>query len=279
VPTALTIAVDHRYFDVTNIPVRGGGFGAPDGGAGLEVAIVNERFVQLFLPDRDPIDERVRLGSSPDGNWLRIVGVVPTVRQRGGSEPDPVVYLPVRAVAPATMAIVARSAGDPAALSAPLREALVRMDPNLPLYRVMTLDRAMQEARWNGRLSNVLLRSIALIGAVLALVGLYAVTGHAVGQRRRELGVLAALGARPRHLHWIVLRPAMMQLTVGLVLGIGCTSAFDRLFNGADQPIAMSDVATLVPLIAVVVIVGAVACLVPARRAARVDPIAALRFE
>jgi hypothetical protein len=278
-PTALTIAVDHRYFDVTGIPVRGGGFGAPDGGAGLETAVVNERFVQLFLPDRDPIGEHVRVGPSPDGSWLGIVGVVPTVRQRPGLEPDPVVYLPVRAVGPATIAIVARSAGDPAALSAPLRQALVEIDPNVPLYRVMTLERAMQEAQWNGRLSNMLLRSIALIGAALALVGLYAVTGHAVAQRRRELAVLAALGAGPRQLRWLVLYPAMRQLTAGLVLGVGCTYAFDRLFNGADQPIAMTDVATLVPLVIVVVVVAATACLIPARRAARVDPIAALRSD
>jgi putative ABC transport system permease protein len=177
------------------------------------------------------------------------------------------------------VAIMARSDSDPGPLSAPLRQVLVEMDPNLPLYRVMTLDRAMQEAQWNKRVSNVLLRSVAVIGAVLALVGLYAVVGHTVGQRRRELGVLAALGARPRHLRWLVLRSAMRQLAIGLVLGIGCTYVFDRLFNGADQPIGMSDVATLVPLIAAVAIVAAASCVVPARRAARVDPIAALRFE
>jgi hypothetical protein len=278
-PTALTVAVDQRYFDVTGIPVRGAGFGGPARGAGLETAIVNERFVQLFVRDRDPIDAHVRVGSAPDGSWLRIVGVVPSVRQGGGREPDPVVYRPLRAVAPATMAVVARSGGDPAAVTAPLRQALVEMDPNVPLYRTMTLDRAMREARWNGRMSNVLLRSIALIGAVLALVGLYAVTGHAVGQRRRELGVLAALGARPRQLHWLVLRPAMKPLAVGLVLGIGCIHAFERLFDDPEQPVAMTDVATLVPLIAVVVLVAVVACLIPARRAARVDPIAALRSE
>jgi predicted permease len=278
-PTALTVAVDHRYFQVTRIPIRGRDFNARDGGSGLETAIVNERFVQLFMPDRDPIGERVRVGSPADGSWFSIVGVVPTVRQRGGLHPDPVVYLPMPSVAPATIAIVARSTGDPVTLSAPLRDALVRMDPNLPLYRVMTLERSMQEAQWNGRMSDVLIKSIGAISAILALVGLYAVTGHAVGQRRREFGVLAALGAGPRQLRWLVLRPAMQQLAVGLVLGVGCTYAFNRLFNDPEQAIAMTDVAALFPLIAAVVAVAVAACLIPARRAARVDPIAALRSE
>jgi len=278
-PTALTVVVDHRYFDVTRIPVRGRDFNAFDGGIGLETAIVNERFVRLFMPDRDPIGERVRVGSPEDGEWVSIVGVVPTIRQRGGLHPDPVVYLPVPAAAPATIAIVARSTGYPVTLSAPLREALVAIDPNLPLYQVMTLDKAMRDAQWNGRMSNVLIKSIALISAILALVGLYAVIGHAVGQRRRELGVLAALGAGPRQLRWLVLRPAMRQLAVGLLLGVGCTYAFNRLFNDPGQAIGMTDAATLVPLILAIVVVAIAACLIPARRAARIDPIAALRSE
>ncbi len=278
-PTALTVAVDQRYFAVTGIPIRGVGFGAPADDVWLDRVIVNERFVQLFLPGRDPMGEHIRLGSSPEASWLEIVGVVPSVRQRGGQDIDPVVYRPVRATAPATLAIVARAAGAPAALAAPLRQAVGEVDPNVPLYRTMTLDQAMHDARWNARLSNVLLRSIALIAGALALVGLYAVTAHAVGQRRRELGVLAALGARPRQLRWLVLRPAMTPLAGGLAVGFGCVSLFERLFDDPEQPIAMTDIATLIPLVGTVVVVAAVACLIPARRAARIDPIAALRSE
>jgi putative ABC transport system permease protein len=277
--TALTIAVDRRYFQVTGVPVRGAGFGATERDSGHETAIVNERFVRLFLPDRDPIGERVRIGSAADGRWLEIVGVVPTVRQRGGLEPDPVVYRPLRGIQPPTFAVVAGADGDPAALSGPLRDTLREIDPALAAYRLMTLERAMQEARWNGRMSNVLLKSIALIGSVLSLVGLYAVTGHAVRQRRRELGVLAALGARPGQLQWLVLRPAMKPLTIGLLLGVGFVHAFDRLFGQATLPIAMSDAATLAPLLAIVFAVAAAACLLPARRAAHVDPVEALRLE
>jgi putative ABC transport system permease protein len=277
--TTLTIAVDHRYFSVAGIPVRGAGFGVLDGNDGHESAVVNERFVRLFLPDRNPIGERIRVGGPADGRWLQVVGVVPTVRQRGGLEPDPVVYQPLRGSPPATTAVVARSDADPAALSGRLRDALREIDPSVAAYRVMTLEQAMHEARWNGRMSNVLLRSIALIGSVLSLVGLYAVTGHAVRQRRRELGVLAALGAGPRQLQWLVLRPAMKPLAIGLLLGVGVVHAFDRLFGQATLRIAMSDAATLVPLLGIVSIVAAVACLVPARRAAHADPVDALRLE
>jgi putative ABC transport system permease protein len=279
--TALTIAVDQRYFAVTGVPVRGAGFSVVDGGDGHETAIVNERFVRLYLADRDPIGERIRVGgAAADGRWLQIVGVVPTVRQRGGLEPDPVVYQPLRGAPPTSTAIVASLDGDPAALSGPLRDTLREIDPAVAAYRVMTLEQAMHEARWNGRISNILLRSIALIGAVLSLVGLYAVTGHAVRQRRRELGVLAALGAGPGQLQWLVLRPALRPLAIGLLLGVGCVHAFDRLLGSATPPpIAMSDAATLVPLLAVVIVVAAAACLLPARRAARVDPVEALRSE
>jgi putative ABC transport system permease protein len=277
-PTALTIAVDRAYFAVTAVPVRGSGFGTTDGTGGPETAIVNERFVRLFLPDRNPIGEHVRLGPAADGVWLRIVGVVPTIRQRGGLDPDPVVYRPLRGAAPSTVAIVAGTDGDPTALSGPLRDALRELDPKLAAYRVMTLERAMQEARWNGRMSNVLLKSIALIGSVLSLVGLYAVTGHAVRQRRRELGVLAALGAGPGQLQWLVLRPALKPLAIGLLLGVGLVHAFERLL-GVTTPIAMSDAATLVPLLAIVAVVAATACLVPARRAAYLNPVEALRAE
>ena len=278
--TALTIAVDRRYFAVTGVPIRGAGFGVVDGDAGHDTAIVNERFVRLYLADRNPIGERIRVGAAGDGRWLPIVGVVPTVRQRGGLEPDPVVYQPLRGAPPTTTAVVARIDGDPAALSGLLRDTLREIDPTVAAYRVMTLERAMHEARWNGRLSNVLLRSIALIGSVLSLVGLYAVIGHAVRQRRRELSVLAALGAGPSQLQWLVLRPAMRPLTIGLLLGVGFVHAFDRLLGSANPPaIAMSDAATLVPLLAVVVVVAAVACLIPARRAAHADPVEALRLE
>jgi putative ABC transport system permease protein len=277
-PTALTIAVSPRYFDVLRIPVRGEAFGTAVDGPPMDTAIVNERFVRLFMPEREAIGEHVRVGAS-ESPWLRIVGVAPTVRQGGGDEPDPVVYVPLRTIAPATAAIVARGDGDPAALVGPLREALVQLDRSLPLYRVATLDRAMRATQWNARVANVLLRSISVIGAVLALVGLYAVTGHAVRQRRRELAVLAALGARPQQLQMVVLRPAMLQFAAGLMLGIGCTYLFDPLFNGTEQPSGMTDVATLAPLIAAVIGVGAVACLIPAWRAARVDPAVALRAE
>lgn len=147
-------------------------------------------------------------GAKPSDSWLTIVGVSPTVRQRDLREPDPIVYLPLRAAPAAIVSLMARSRASPDTLGSTLREAVRRLDPDVPLYRVMTLDRAIEDARWNGRLSSTLAVSISLIAVALAAVGLYAVTAHAVAQNMPEIGVRIALGAQPSHLAWMTLKGA-----------------------------------------------------------------------
>ena len=160
--------------------------------------------------------------------------MVPTVRQRpGGINADPVVYLPHRSSPSATAAIMVRAAGEPTGLVPAIREELRRLDPNLPLYRVMSLQQAMDESGWNGRMAEVMAQSIAIIALLMALVGLYAVTAHVVHWWSPELGLRIALGAQPRGIAWIVLRQALTQLAVGLAVGVGCTYAFDRAFTVA----------------------------------------------
>ena len=125
--------------------------------------------------------------------------MAPTIRQRpGGINPDPVVYLPHRSSPSATAAVVVRAAGEPTGLVPAIREELRRLDPNLPLYRVMSLQQAMDESGWNGRMAQATAQSIAIIALLMALVGLYAVMAHAVHWWRPELGLRIALGAQPR---------------------------------------------------------------------------------
>ncbi len=285
-PTVVMVGADEHYFATLAIPlVRGRTFSGLDGTPGQETAIVNQRLVDMFFGDRDPIGQLVRvgrLGSTVSGAWARVVGVAPTIRQRpGGLNPDPVVYLPYRSSAPATAAIVVRATGEPPALAPVIREALRRLDPNLPLYRVMSLQQAMDESGWNGRMAEVVAQNIAVIALLMALVGLYAVTAHAVHWWRPEIGLRIALGAQPRGVAWMVLRQALTRLATGLVVGVACTYAFDRAFSVPDptDPVRLTDTGALVFLMGAIAIVAIAACAIPVRRAIRVDPVVALRTE
>jgi putative ABC transport system permease protein len=284
IPTATVVNVGQEYFETLRAPLaRGRSFTAIDG-PGQPVAIVNQRLVDRFFGTRDPIGQLIRVtppGTTVAGPWARIVGVSPTIRQMvSAANPDPVVYMPYRSSSP-TAAILVRGDGAPDALAPSLRQALHRLDPNLPLYRVMPLQQAMDEAGWNGRMASVVAQSIAMIALFMALVGLYSVTSHAVVWWFPELGLRIALGASGWNVAWIVLRRVLTQLSIGLVLGLLATLAFDRLFNTPADHVAgrvrMDDGVMLVLIAISILVVAVMACLGPIRRAARVDPIEALR--
>ena len=197
--------------------------------------------------------------------------------------PDPVVFLPFRHSPSQTTAMVVRTTPDPTTPIAMLRSEVAQLDSNLPLYRVMSFEQAMRNALWNGRLSDVLVKSIAVVALLLALVGIYAVTGHTVQRWTRELGLRIALGAEGRQVGWLVLRRVLAQLSIGLGVGIMATLALDRLFS--DPPteavtnVRMTDPIALALIILSIVVVAVIACLVPIRRAASLDPVEALRSE
>ena len=288
VPRAGTLLISERYFDtIAARLVSGRAFTSIDGMPGQDTAIVNQRFVDLFLPVANPIGTLIRVAGSPGSDpakpWLRIVGVAPSVRQSAldGIEPDPVVYLPARSAPSSTMSIIVRAQGEPAAdpavLTPPIRTAIRRLDPLLPVDRVMTMTEATRQLQWTGRISRVLLNGIGTISLLLALVGLYAVTTHSVRLRRKELGIRIALGASQRTVGALVLRRVLFQLAIGLAIGLGATVAFDRLFTTTGM--RLTDPLVLLPSVSAILVVGIVACLWPAARAVRFDPVAALRDE
>jgi putative ABC transport system permease protein len=283
-PTVSVVWASDRYFDVLRIPlVSGRAFSPTDGRPGIEAAIVNERFVQMFLSGQEPIGARIRVGMA-ETHWLRIVGVTTTVRQQVfGPQPDPVVFLPFRASPLPVTAIILRAAGDPAEPIATLRRAAARLDPNLPLYRVMTFEQAVETAFWNLRLSDTIIRSIAMVAFLLALIGLYAVTGHTVERWTKELGLRIALGAGSGQIVWLVIQRVLTQLSIGLAVGLVGVLAFDRLFSDPATRLAsgihMMDLGALLLIVLSMTVVAVIACLVPIRRAARVDPLVALRSE
>jgi hypothetical protein len=248
--------------------------------------VVNQRFVELFSASQNPVGRRVRLSnpdaSTIDGEWLTVVGVIPDIRHRDNV--DPMVYLPLNETAPATVSILIRTAGDQRPIIQRLRDEMRRVDPNLPLYRVMTMPQAIDEVAWVGEMSSHLARTLTVAALLLAVAGLYAVTANAVGQRSREIGLRMALGAQAWQVRWLIVKRAAIQVGLGLVFGILCTMAWDATFfsdrSARDPSISRFASPEIVgPTAVLLALVTLVACVVPVRRATRLDPVRVLREE
>ena len=164
-----------------------------------------------------------------------------------------------------------------ATLTAGLRGRVMEVDPNVPLYRVRTMKRALEDADWNRRLSAKLITALTLITLAFSVVGLYAVTAHGVSQRTQEIGIRMALGARPAEVRWLILKRAAFQVALGLAAGIAATAAWDGVFFSGTVELRFAQVDTFVSLAVVLTLVTVIACIVPVRRATRLDPVAALR--
>lgn len=281
-PRVATVSITPRYFDALAVTLRRGrAFADADGLAGHQVAIVNQRFVDMYLNDADSIGRRLRLTPAnadvESGAWFTIVGVAEDIRQRPAA-PDAVVYTPLRASTPATVAVLMRSRLDPADAAARLREQVMAIDPGLPLYRVMTLGRAIEDAQWNGRVSHRLITALTLLAVVVSIVGLYAVTSQAVNQRTQELGIRMALGARAADLWRLILRRAAFQVALGLLLGLAGSALWSSaFFSGLQAPRPLVPLDQFLPVAATLIVVTLGACAIPLHRAASLDAASVLR--
>lgn len=275
------VPIGPDYFRTLDVPLKQGReFQAEDGGDGHEVAIVDSRFVEVFGLSGSGIGRVLALptsGSDTATPRLTIVGLSPRL---GAASDDPVVYVPYRtSPAPTTVLTLRATGSDPIALVPALREQVRRLDPSLPLFRVLSLAESTAAATWNGRISATIADSISAIALVLALVGLYTVTTHAVVQRTAEIGIRMALGATRSRVAVFVLRIALARVAGGLVLGVLATYAWELEFGDSTSSIHLMDVVALLPTVAAVLVSSLVACVVPTLRAARLDPIATLRHE
>jgi predicted permease len=283
-PTVAVVAIAPTYFETLTLPMqRGREFDDNDGEPGRQHVIVNQRFVETFLPDGNPLGRRISL-TAPAADtsarvWLTIVGVAPDIRQQPAPTANPVAYVPLHAAPPATASLIVRSAAGATTLTARLREELRAIDPNLPLYRVATMAKAIDDAEWNGRVATRLIFSITLVVLGLSIVGLSAVTTHGVVQRTQEIGIRMALGARPWQVRWLVVRRALVQVAIGLAAGVLCTLAWDAVLYSGDPNPRLTTGNNLLPASAVLCLTVLLACLLPARRATRLDPVKALRAD
>jgi putative ABC transport system permease protein len=277
------VSIRGAYFESLGLRLlRGRAFVEHDAAAESAGAIVNQRLAAMFFPDRDPIGQRICL-TPPDASnrtpaaCAAIVGVSPTVRQQYLQEIDPVVYLPDRADSAELMLLV-RSDTPPSALSRAIRGEVAAVDDGIALNAVVPLDEVMTGSRWGHRVFGGMLTAFAIIGLLIAVVGLYAVTAFAVVQRTKEIGVRVALGAHSAGVVWFFIRGGMLPLGAAACLGLAGAWGIGRILQRFLIQTSPADPAVLA---AIVVLAGVsfAAVFFPARRAARVDPIAALRCE
>lgn len=278
--TVSTVTIGPRYFETLGAPiVAGRPLTATDGESGRDAAVVNQRFVDLHFGDGTAIGRRIRLGA--DGNWLTIVGVAANVRQQPPRDDgfDPVVYLPLASLAPVRAVLLARSASDVATVTAALRAQVQAIDGDLPVVDVRTVDEHLAMQRWGQRVFGSVFVVFAVIALVLAVVGLYAITAYSVAQRTQEIGVRLALGAGTRDVWWLVTRRASGQLALGLLIGGAGAAGVGRVIPAMLAGTSRGDAVTLALVSALLIATGLAACLIPARRAMRLDPVVALRTD
>lgn len=281
-------AMDRRvsfpgYFDLMRISlVRGRDFGSVDQAEGAErVAIVNEMAVRQYWGGGDALGRRVRLMlRSGPGPWLTIVGVVGNVRHHELERPpQPEVYVPYAQAPVESMVVLLRTGGDPAARLAEVKARIWALDRDLSFAHAGPLDDLLFDASAQHRLRALMLGAFATLALCLAAIGIYGVMSYSVTRRHRDIGVRVALGAQSRDILRMILGEGLALTAVGLAAGVAASLALSRMMAGLLFGVAATDPPTFAGATAVLMLVALTASYLPARRAARLDPITTLRLD
>ena len=282
-PTAGFQLATPGYFETLGIPLRAGRLlEESDNQTAPQVAVVNEALARLFWPGESPIGERVSWSdpSAGDVEWTTIVGVVGNALQRGlDRDPRPEVYRPYVQAPMPYLTLVVRTQADASTLSNVLRGAVQEVDPQVPLWGVATMEEILVESLGWRRFTMTLLGAFAAAALLLAAVGLYGVLSYAVAERSKEIGIRMALGARSEQVVRQVVREGFVLAAVGLVIGAGMALALGRLMSSLIFQVESTDPITFLAGGAIILCVAVAACGLPARRAAKLDPIVVLRDE
>ncbi|MGA2419245.1 MAG: ABC transporter permease [Candidatus Acidiferrum sp.] len=278
--------IESQYFRTMGIRLlEGRAFTAEDEQGGPALAIVNETLARRSFPGENPLGRRIKpgiaFGESDDALMREIVGVVADVKSRGiGDPPLPELYAPVTPVDfIGEMTIVVRTATDPVSLLPAIRSLVASLDKDLPVRKVKTLDQYVSGSISAPRFEAVLLGAFAALAFGLTAIGLYGVISYSVAQRTREVGIRVVLGAQPAVISGMVLRQGALLALLGVGLGLAASLFAVRLIRGLLYDIAPTDPLTFVTVPLLLIAVSLLASYIPARRATRVDPMAALRCE
>ena len=274
-----TVTLD--YFNAMGIRVRKGrAFTLQDARAPAESVIVNEAFEKHHFPGESAVGKRIRLRAGPAQRWQTIVGVASDVRQKGlAGDVMLEVYSPELEGVEDGLSFVIRTSGEPAHLISAAREAVAGVEPNQPIHNVMTMEQRLANTTTSRRLNTALLGSFAAVALLLAVVGIYGVMSYGVTQRRREIGVRMALGAQRTDVLSLIIRGGLRLTLLGVAIGLAGAFALTRSLSSLLYSVKATDPWTFLSVAVALTGVALFACWLPARRAARTDPMVALRYE
>ena len=282
-PSVPGLIISPDYFRVLDVRLlQGRGFNASDGLPGRTAVIINQRFASKYWPKEDAVGKRLRvMGEDSERPWLTVVGICPDIRQGDPQqvETEAIIYVPFRQERPSSASILTRSKVPSETLSSAFRKEVQALDGNLPLYQVTSLTEFLASQRWGFRVFGSLFAIFAIIALVLASVGIYAVMSYSVSQRTQEIGIRMALGASTTSIVRLVVSRGVKQLAIGLVVGLALALAVTRVLTSLLVQTTPTDPVTFTTIVVLLAAVGVFACWMPARRAMKVDPLVALRYE
>jgi putative ABC transport system permease protein len=270
------------YFQTMGIPLLyGRDFTDADAKGAQLVTIIDERLARKYWPNEIPLGKRVRFGPPEDNEpWHTIIGVVSAVRhQRMQEDTAESVYLPHLQIPTSGMALVARTTSDPGVVVPAIRSAVFGLDPDIPVNEVAPMEKVIAESIWQPRLYAALFAVFAAGALILAVIGIYGVMAYLVVTRTHEIGVRMALGATARDVFKFIVGRGMKLTAIGVLFGVGGAYGLTRLMRGLLFNTSTTDPLVFVVISLLLTLVAFLACYIPARRATKVDPLVALRYE
>ena len=278
-PEADDRLVSAGYFKTMGIRLLAGREFTPRDREGApQVAIINDTMARKYWAGEDPIGRRVNLGDAKEPRFCEIIGVVRDVKSFGLDQATHTEFFrPVAQVPFPLLAFTVRTSADPLRLADPLRRAIWEVDKDQPVFKVLSMQQLANESLTLRRVSMLLLLAFAVMAIGLAAIGIYGVISYSVSQRTNEIGIRMALGADPGDVAGLIVKQGMRPMLIGLAIGLPVALGLTRLIMGLLYGMSPSDPATYGAAVLLLVAVGLVACYLPARRATRIDPVAALR--
>jgi putative ABC transport system permease protein len=281
-PWAIDLVASHSYFAAIGIPLLAGRqFSAQDQADAPRVATISRTMANKYWPNEDPLGKRIRFENSAGGeSWITVVGVVGDMRNDDVDAPPlPQIYLPHAQAAVGDLSLVVRTNGAPLEQISAVRRSIGTLDQKLPVYEVATMDKLLFDDLAGVRIVVELLLAFAALALALAAVGIYGVISYAVTQRTGEIGIRLALGAQPRDIQRLIVSQGSKLALSGLAIGLAAALALGQAMRSLLFGVSPSDPLIFIGIVLLLAAVSLLACWIPARRATKVDPMVALKYE